>query len=320
MLEDLRFAEPGNGGEMRAEAEQAAKVVARLRPDQRKVLRMGLLEGMTHSEIASATGMPLGTVKTQMRRGLIQVRQWMNIENPAADGAGDTLKGALRARVQRLRLLPCARGCPGACAAASKRVRTPGSGAHCRINSPGIDVPVSFRRTSRAGWYAAAACLVLAVLAAWPRLQPLGHEALHGISPLQSESERGRLHLIDSAGSRLGRWPLVHESGLPSGVAGEVLWDGETQEGYVTLTGLAPNARTAQQYQLWIFDAARDDRYPVDGGVFDVPPGVEQVTVPVRPALFVARPAAFAVTLERAGGVVVSDRTHLMALARATPP
>jgi RNA polymerase sigma-70 factor (ECF subfamily) len=38
---------------------------------------------MTHSEIASATGMPLGTVKTQMRRGLIQVRQWMKIENPA---------------------------------------------------------------------------------------------------------------------------------------------------------------------------------------------------------------------------------------------
>jgi RNA polymerase sigma factor (sigma-70 family) len=82
VLEDLRFAEPGNGGEIRAEAEQAAKVVARLRPDQRKVLRMGLLEGMTHSEIASATGMPLGTVKTQMRRGLIQVRQWMKIENP----------------------------------------------------------------------------------------------------------------------------------------------------------------------------------------------------------------------------------------------
>lgn len=44
---------------------------------------MGLLEGMTHSEIAGATGMPLGTVKTQMRRGLIQVRQWLNIDIPA---------------------------------------------------------------------------------------------------------------------------------------------------------------------------------------------------------------------------------------------
>jgi RNA polymerase sigma-70 factor (ECF subfamily) len=47
---------------------------------------MGLLEGMTHSEIARATGMPLGTVKTQMRRGLIQVRQWMRIDAPAKIG------------------------------------------------------------------------------------------------------------------------------------------------------------------------------------------------------------------------------------------
>lgn len=82
-LEDVRFAEAGNDGEIRVDAEKAATVVARLRPDQRKVLRMGLLEGMTHSEIAKATGMPLGTVKTQMRRGLIQVRQWMGLAAPA---------------------------------------------------------------------------------------------------------------------------------------------------------------------------------------------------------------------------------------------
>jgi RNA polymerase sigma-70 factor (ECF subfamily) len=82
VLEDLRFAEPGNDGEIRVDAEKAAAVVAQLRPDQRKVLRMGLLEGMTHSEIARATGMPLGTVKTQMRRGLIQVRQWMGLVAP----------------------------------------------------------------------------------------------------------------------------------------------------------------------------------------------------------------------------------------------
>lgn len=85
-LEDVKWAEPGNDGEVRVEAERAAAVVARLRPDQRKVLSMGLLEGMTHSEIATATGMPLGTVKTQMRRGLIQVRQWMKIENPVRIG------------------------------------------------------------------------------------------------------------------------------------------------------------------------------------------------------------------------------------------
>jgi RNA polymerase sigma-70 factor (ECF subfamily) len=41
---------------------------------------------MTHSEIARATGMPLGTVKTQMRRGLIQVREWMKIDAPTRTG------------------------------------------------------------------------------------------------------------------------------------------------------------------------------------------------------------------------------------------
>jgi len=84
VLESLQFAEPGTGGEIRADAERAAAVVARLRPDQRKVLRMGLLEGMTHSEIARATGMPLGTVKTQMRRGLIQVREWLKLGTTTA--------------------------------------------------------------------------------------------------------------------------------------------------------------------------------------------------------------------------------------------
>ncbi len=89
-LDDARWAEPGNGGEIRAEAERAAAVVARLRPEQRRVLKMGLLEGMTHSEIASALGMPLGTVKTLMRRGLIQVRQWMRIDLPPKIGEATT--------------------------------------------------------------------------------------------------------------------------------------------------------------------------------------------------------------------------------------
>lgn len=79
-LDSPQFAEPGTSGEIRSDAERAAAVVARLRPDQQRVLRMGLLEGLTHSEIAAATGMPLGTVKTQMRRGLIQVRQWLKLD------------------------------------------------------------------------------------------------------------------------------------------------------------------------------------------------------------------------------------------------
>jgi RNA polymerase sigma-70 factor (ECF subfamily) len=86
-IDDIRFAEPGDHGEIRADAERAAHVVARLRPDQCRVLRMGLLEGMTHSEIAAATGMPLGTVKTQMRRGLIQARAWLGVDTAMALGS-----------------------------------------------------------------------------------------------------------------------------------------------------------------------------------------------------------------------------------------
>ena len=82
-LEDSRFATPGNEGEVRVDAERAASVMAQLRPGQRRVLSMGLLQGMTHSEIARATGLPLGTVKTQMRRGLIQVRQWLGLDMTA---------------------------------------------------------------------------------------------------------------------------------------------------------------------------------------------------------------------------------------------
>jgi DNA-binding NarL/FixJ family response regulator len=43
-------------------------------PEQRSVLLLGVLHGLSHDEIASATGMPLGTVKAHARRGLLKVR------------------------------------------------------------------------------------------------------------------------------------------------------------------------------------------------------------------------------------------------------
>ncbi|HSD73692.1 MAG TPA: sigma-70 family RNA polymerase sigma factor [Steroidobacteraceae bacterium] len=78
-LDVIGWAEPGTRAEVCVEAERAARAVARLRPEQQKVLELGILGGLTHSEIAAATGMPLGTVKTNMRRGLIQVREMMDV-------------------------------------------------------------------------------------------------------------------------------------------------------------------------------------------------------------------------------------------------
>ena len=185
---------------------------------------------------------------------------------------------------------------------------------------PVIEKIVIDRKAQRRGWYAAALCLALAVAGWWPRIFPMTVEAAHGISPLQTEAERGREALLKMDGEHVGRWSWTHESGMPANVRGEVIWDQAHQAGYLTFEGLQPNVDSGRQYQLWIFDGTRDDRYPVDGGVFDVPHGSKTVTVPIRPALRVSQPVAFAVTLEPAGGVVVSDRQHLMALARAGTP
>ena len=107
-------------------------------------------------------------------------------------------------------------------------------------------------------------------------------------------------------------------AGDPTGAraAGEVFWSAKQQRGFMRLRGLAVNDPARAQYQLWIFDRDRDDRYPVDGGVFDIPDGRAEVVVPIRSQLDVRRAAAFAVTIERPGGVVVSDRARIALLAK----
>ena len=85
---------------------------------------------------------------------------------------------------------------------------------------------------------------------------------------------------------------------------------------FLRLYGFVANDPSRSRYQVWIYDAARDERYPVDGGIFDVPAGRDEVIVPVHPALPVSRAEAFAVTLERAGGAVVSAREKVVAYAQ----
>jgi len=65
--------------EISIEAEQAAEAMRKLRPEQQQVLRLSIVQGMSHQEISQATGMPLGTVKTHARRGLLQVRELMGL-------------------------------------------------------------------------------------------------------------------------------------------------------------------------------------------------------------------------------------------------
>jgi len=57
------------------DAKQAHQALQELNSDQRRVILLSVLDGHTHLEIAGITGIPLGTVKSHIRRGLSQVAE-----------------------------------------------------------------------------------------------------------------------------------------------------------------------------------------------------------------------------------------------------
>ena len=101
-------------------------------------------------------------------------------------------------------------------------------------------------------------------------------------------------------------------------VSGEVVWSDEKQMGYMTFRGLPPNDPKREAYQLWIFEQANLEAHPKDGGVFNVSDSGE-VIVPIEAKLKTVDPKAFAITIEKPGGVVVSEREKIAALAPVNP-
>jgi len=67
--------------ELQEEAERVRVVMGRLRHDERRVLEMSLVDGLTHSQISEATSLPLGTVKTHARRGLNRLREMLGVDH-----------------------------------------------------------------------------------------------------------------------------------------------------------------------------------------------------------------------------------------------
>lgn len=76
---------PGRQTELTEEAGTAARALESLRPEQQRVLRLSIYQGLSHEKIAEATGLPLGTVKTHVRRGLIRIREILS-GSGASDG------------------------------------------------------------------------------------------------------------------------------------------------------------------------------------------------------------------------------------------
>jgi anti-sigma-K factor RskA len=165
--------------------------------------------------------------------------------------------------------------------------------------APGVTAPRTGRAAAapsrppvlaRLGWIAAAACLAVAVVGWWPR-SPSASSALEGAADLTT--------LALSA---------TEDELVATDAGGEIRWSASRQAGVMNIRGLAVNDPSKLQYQLWIFDARRSDKYPVDGGVFDITEANGAVEVPIDAKLPVSEATLFAITVEPPGGSVVSDR------------
>lgn len=64
----------GNADRVRA-SEKVRGVLQGMSPAHRAALEMAYFEGLSHSEIATKTGEPLGTIKTRIRAGLMALRK-----------------------------------------------------------------------------------------------------------------------------------------------------------------------------------------------------------------------------------------------------
>jgi RNA polymerase sigma-70 factor (ECF subfamily) len=65
--------------ELAEEASRATKCLEKLRSDERNVLELSIYHGLSQSQIAEQIGLALGTVKTHSRRGLVQLRDCMQV-------------------------------------------------------------------------------------------------------------------------------------------------------------------------------------------------------------------------------------------------
>lgn len=64
--------------ELSEEAGVALEAFDKLTDDQQRVLRLAIYSGQTHEQISTSLGIPLGSVKTHARRGIIRLRDLMH--------------------------------------------------------------------------------------------------------------------------------------------------------------------------------------------------------------------------------------------------
>jgi RNA polymerase sigma factor (sigma-70 family) len=67
-----------------ADAVVVADGLSRLEQPRRQVVEMSFFDGLTHSQISESLGIPLGTVKSHIKRGLAQLRRQLGVSDGAS--------------------------------------------------------------------------------------------------------------------------------------------------------------------------------------------------------------------------------------------
>jgi anti-sigma-K factor RskA len=182
----------------------------------------------------------------------------------------------------------------------------------------GIGVTSSRRFWQWSGWaFAAAACIALAFNLWLTRVQPPREivespETVQTPTPELSAAQKREQFIATAQDVVQTNW----ES--PKGtkdISGDVVWSNSQQKGYVRFRGLPANNPDRETYQLWIVDQLRNEKYPISGGVFNVNESGE-IIVPINAELKIKKPKMFVVSVEKPGGVVVSDPKRFLAFAK----
>ncbi len=172
------------------------------------------------------------------------------------------------------------------------------------------------------GWFgwaaAAAACIALALNIWFTHLQP-NVEVARNPPPVDTPRSLTPAELRDemlraASGTIKATWAAGNVKELAQ-LVGDVVWSDEKQAGYMRLRGLPVNDKSKETYQLWIFDKTQDKATPIDGGTFDVTSAGE-IVIPINAKLKAQGAEMFAITVEKPGGVVVSKRDKLAAIAK----
>ena len=83
-LEQVRPPEEDTTPDQLVDRLLVADALARLRPEQRRAVGLAFYDGLTHEQVATTMGLPLGTAKTHIRRGLAVLRRRLEVDGAAS--------------------------------------------------------------------------------------------------------------------------------------------------------------------------------------------------------------------------------------------